>query len=462
MAVHVQNMTQGKPAKLLLTFSLSLAAGNVFQQLYTVVDTMVVGKYLGVSALAAVGAADWLNWLMLGVIQGLTQGFGIKMAQEFGAGKEEELRKCVGSSALLSMLSAVVLVALGQVFARPVLLLLQTPEEIIGYTMLYLRILFAGVPIVMLYNLLACILRSLGDSRTPLHAMIAASLTNIVLDYLFVMGFKWGIAGAAAATLIAQALSSVFCFWHIRKIAFLKLTKRDFTLEKGLTGRLFVLGLPMAFQNAIIAVGGMIVQFVVNGYGVIFIAGFTATNKLYGLLEIAGTSYGYAMVTYVGQNLGAGKMNRIRSGMRAAMGIAMVTSVVIALIMLSLGKYILGLFISGTPDVVEQTMGIAYFYLAVMAVCLPVLYVLHVTRSAIQGMGNTVLPMMSGVAEFVMRTLSVILLPMMFGEIGIFFAETAAWIGADAVLLPSYFIVERKLERQMQGAALTENGTASL
>ncbi len=461
MAVHVQNMTQGKPAKLLLTFSLSLAAGNVFQQLYTVVDTMVVGKYLGVSALAAVGAADWLNWLMLGVIQGLTQGFGIKMAQEFGAGKEEELRKCVGSAALLSMLSAVVLAALGQVFARPVLVLLQTPEEIIGYTMLYLRILFAGVPIVMLYNLLACILRSLGDSRTPLHAMIAASLTNIILDYLFVMGLKWGIAGAAAATLIAQAVSSVFCFWHIRKIAFLKLKKRDFTLEKRLTRRLFVLGLPMAFQNAIIAIGGMIVQFVVNGYGVIFIAGFTATNKLYGLLEIAGTSYGYAMVTYVGQNLGAGKMNRIRSGMRAAMGIAMITSVVIALIMLSLGKYILGLFISGTPDVVEQTMGIAYFYLAVMAVCLPVLYVLHVTRSAIQGMGNTVLPMMSGVAEFVMRTLSVILLPMMFGKIGIFFAEIAAWIGADAVLVPSYFVVERKLERQMQGVALTENNAVS-
>lgn len=445
MAVHVQNMTQGKPAKLLLTFSLSLAAGNVFQQLYTVVDTMVVGKYLGVSALAAVGAADWLNWLMLGVIQGLTQGFGIKMAQDFGAGREEELRKSVGSAAVLSLLSAVVLVAFGQIVARPVLMLLQTPGEIIEYTLLYLRIMFAGVPIVMLYNLLACILRSLGDSRTPLNAMIVASLTNIVLDYLFVMGFEWGIAGAAAATLIAQAVSSGFCFWHIRKIAFLKMTKGEFRLQKDRTIRLFVLGLPMAFQNGIIAIGGMIVQFVVNSYGVIFIAGFTATNKLYGLLEIAGISYGYAMVTYVGQNLGAGKIERIRSGMRAAMGIAMVTSVIIALIMLGLGKYILGLFISGTPAEAEQTMKIAYFYLAVMSFSLPVLYVIHVTRSAIQGMGNTVLPMMSGVAEFVMRTLSVIILPMLFGEVGIFFAETAAWVGADAVLIPSYFAVVRKL-----------------
>ncbi|RKI83609.1 MATE family efflux transporter [bacterium 0.1xD8-71] len=445
MASHVKNMTEGKPAKLLLTFSLSLVAGNVFQQLYTVVDTMVVGKYLGVSALAAVGASDWLNWLMLGIIQGLTQGFGIKMAQDFGAGREEELRKSVGSAAVLSLLSAVVLVAFGQIVARPVLMLLQTPGEIIEYTLLYLRIMFAGVPIVMLYNLLACILRSLGDSRTPLNAMIVASLTNIVLDYLFVMGFEWGIAGAAAATLIAQAVSSGFCFWHIRKIAFLKMTKGEFRLQKDRTIRLFVLGLPMAFQNGIIAIGGMIVQFVVNSYGVIFIAGFTATNKLYGLLEIAGISYGYAMVTYVGQNLGAGKIERIRSGMRAAMGIAMVTSVIIALIMLGLGKYILGLFISGTPAEAEQTMKIAYFYLAVMSFSLPVLYVIHVTRSAIQGMGNTVLPMMSGVAEFVMRTLSVIILPMLFGEVGIFFAETAAWVGADAVLIPSYFAVVRKL-----------------
>ncbi len=406
---------------------------------------MVVGKYLGVGALAAVGASDWLNWLMLGVIQGLTQGFGIKMAQEFGAGREDDLRKSVGSSAVLSALSAVALMVLGQLAARPVLMLLQTPAEIMEYSLLYLRIMFAGVPIVMLYNLLACILRSFGDSRTPLNAMIVASLTNIVLDYLFVMGFAWGIAGAAAATLIAQAVSSVFCFWYIKKITFLKMAKGDFQLQKDRTIRLFLLGLPMAFQNGIIAIGGMIVQFVVNGYGVIFIAGFTATNKLYGLLEIAATSYGYAMVTYVGQNLGAGKIERIRSGMRAAMGIAMTTSIFIALSMLLLGKYILGLFISGTPEVVEQTMQIAYFYLAVMSVCLPILYVLHVTRSAIQGMGNTVLPMLSGVAEFIMRTLSVILLPMLMGERGIFFAEIAAWMGADVVLLTSYFTVMKSL-----------------
>lgn len=449
MSVHVKNMTTGKPAKLLLGFSFSLMAGNVFQQLYTVVDTMVVGKVLGVSVLAAMGASDWLNWLMLGVIQGLTQGFGIRMAQEFGAGREDKLRECVGSAAVLSMLSAVLLTAAGQLAARPVLLLLQTPPEIIEFSLLYLRIMFAGVPIVMLYNLLACILRSLGDSRTPLNAMIVASLTNIALDCLFVLVFHWGIAGAAAATLIAQAVSSGFCFFYIKKLTILKCKREDFRLREELTGKLFLLGLPMAFQNGIIAVGGMIVQFVVNTYGVLFIAGFTATNKLYGLLEIAGTSYGYAMVTYAGQNLGAGRFDRIRGGMRAAMGIAMITSAVIAVGMLVFGKKILGLFISGSPEVVEQTMQIAYFYLAVMSICLPILYVLHVTRSALQGMGNTVLPMLSGVAEFVMRTLSVIILPMLFGETGIFFAEIAAWLGADIVLVSSYFVVTGKLEKKM-------------
>lgn len=456
MAVHVKNMTMGKPARLILSFSLSLVAGNIFQQLYTVVDTMVVGKYLGVGALAAVGASDWLNWLMLGVIQGLTQGFGIRMAQEFGAGRLDDLKKSVGSAAVLSMFSAVGLSAAGQFFARPVLTLLQTPPDIIELSLLYLRIMFAGVPIVMLYNLLACILRSLGDSRTPLQAMIVASITNIILDYLFVLGFGWGIAGAAGATLIAQAVSSGFCFFYISKIAFLKLAKKDFCLQRELSGKLFLLGLPMAFQNGIIAVGGMFVQFVVNSYGVIFIAGFTATNKLYGILEIAGTSYGYAMVTYVGQNLGAGKIDRMKSGMRAAMGIAMITSALIAVCMLIFGRYLLGLFISGTPDEIEQTMRVAYFYLAVMSVSLPILYILHVTRSALQGMGNTFLPMMSGVAEFAMRTLSVIFLPMLFGEIGIFFAETAAWIGADVVLVISYFYVMDRMMKTMTKMVKTE------
>lgn len=455
MAVKMKNMTEGRPSSIILSFALSLMAGNIFQQLYTVVDTMVVGKVLGVSALAALGAAEWMNWMMLGIIQGFTQGFGIRMAKEFGAGKHDALRKAVAGSVVIAAVSALVLVAAGQLMAAPLLQVLQTPPDIWGGTILYLRIMFMGIPVVMLYNLLACILRALGDGRTPLNAMIVASVVNILLDLLFVVGFGWGIAGAASATLIAQLVSSVFCIWHIRRIELLRFRSGDFKISASLSTELMYLGFPMAFQNAIIAVGGMIVQAVVNGFGVIFIAGFTATNKLYGLLEIAATSYGYAMVTYMGQNMGAGKIRRIREGMRAAVGIALVTSVIIAAGMLGFGKPLLSLFISGAPNTVEATLAVAYRYLAIMSVCLPILYILHVTRSAIQGMGNTVLPMLSGVAEFVMRTVSALLLPRLAGENGIFYAEIMAWTGADVILVLSYFVVVRKLARRMEEAVET-------
>lgn len=452
MAIHTKNMTDGKPSTLILTFALPLMIGNVFQQLYTVVDTMVVGKVLGVSALAALGAADWMNWLMLGVIQGITQGFGILMAQEFGAAKYGDLRKTVGCSIVLSALSSIALLGLGQLIARPVLILLQTPPEIIDNSLLYLRIMYLGIPVVMAYNLLATILRSLGDGQTPLYAMIVAAVINIALDILFVPVLGFGISGAAIATLIAQVVSGLYCLYHIRKIDILALSSSDCRLRGHLPAKLLMLGFPMAFQNAIISIGGMIVQFVVNGFGVIFIAGFTATNKLYGVLEVAATSYGYAMVTYAGQNLGAGRTDRIRKGIRAAVLIALITSALIAAVMLLGGKAILSCFISGTPEESAQTLQIAYYYLAVMSICLPILYILHVTRSTIQGMGNTVLPMASGIAEFIMRAVTAILLPMIVGETGIFYAEIMAWLGADAILISSYFVVIGKVERRMKPA----------
>ena len=445
MNSKIKNMTEGKPMPLILTFSLSLMAGNIFQQLYTVVDTMVVGKVLGVNALAALGAADWTNWMMLGIIQGLTQGFAILMAQEFGAKRIDNLKKVIGNSAILAIVLAAVLLILGQVIIEPLLMVLQTPKDIIDNALLYLRIIFAGIPIVMLYNLLASILRALGDGKTPLNAMIVASITNIVLDLLFVIGFKWGIVGAAVATLIAQMVSSIFCIYHIGKIQILRFEKNDFTIVKSISSKLLKLGFPLAFQNAIIAIGGMIVQAVVNGFGVIFIAGFTATNKLYGILEIAATSYGYAMVTYVGQNLGAGKIKRIKQGMRAAVLISIVTSIVIGLVMILFGKMILGLFISGSPEEIDMTIKIAYHYLSIMSICLPILYILHICRSALQGMGDTVMPMLSGIAEFIMRTVSAMMLPVLLGQNGIFYAEVLAWLGADVILVTSYLIKIKNL-----------------
>ena len=345
---------------------------------------MVVGKSLGVDALAALGATDWLYWMLLGMIQGVTQGFGILMAREFGAKQFESLRRVVGSSTSLSALSALVFLILGQIVAKPILVILNTPPEILDWSVLYLRIMFMGIPIVMTYNLLATILRSLGDGQTPLQAMIVAALSNIVLDLLFVLVFRWGIAGAAIATLIAQGISSIYCFRKIRKIPFMTLQSTHYSLESAMAGRLLSLGSPMAAQNAIIALGGMIITAVVNGYGVAFIGGYTAANKLYGILEIAATSYGYAMITYVGQNLGAGNIPRIKTGMGCAIKVALATSAVIAGIMLVFGQHIVGAFISGTPEEAAAALNVGVTYLGIMSICLPVLYILHVTRSAVQ------------------------------------------------------------------------------
>lgn len=448
MAPKIKDMTTGKPLSLIVSFALPLMVGNIFQQMYTVVDTMVVGKALGVDALAALGASDWLHWLVLGMIQGATQGFAILMARKFGARHYESLRQVVGNSVTLSVICAAVFLIISQLAAQPVLELLQTPDAIIGWSVLYLRIMFSGIPIVMAYNLLACILRSLGDGQTPLNAMIVASIVNIILDLLFVLVFQWGIPGAAIATLISQLASAVFCLIRLRKIDFLILKREHFRTEPSMVVSLLNLGWPMALQNAIIAIGGMIIQLVVNGYGVTFIAGFTATNKLYGVLEMAATSYGYAMITYVGQNLGAHRLDRIRKGMGSATAVAVATSALIAGVMIVLGRSIVGLFISGSPEQVLEATDVGYRYLVIMSVCLPILYILHVTRSAVQGMGNTVLPMVSGIAEFIMRTGGVLLLPPILGQTGIFLAEVLAWLGADLILVPSYFITVRREERR--------------
>lgn len=452
MNSKIMSMTEGKTVRLILAFSLPLMIGNIFQQLYTVVDTIVVGQHLGVHALAALGAADWTVWMVIGIAQGFAQGFSILIAQKFGAGEKDNLRKVVTNTVVISAVCAVILLLFSQISIPFVLNILHTPESIRPMARLYMTILFAGVPIVMAYNVGAAILRALGDSKTPLKAMIVASLTNVVLDILFVMGFEWGIAGAAIGTISAQAVSAVYCFYKIRRIELLKMAKSDWQMDIRLHGRLMYLGLPMAFMSAMIAIGGMIVTSVVNGFGVTFIAGFTATNKIYGVLEIAAISFGYAMTTFAGQNLGAGKLKRVREGVRSASMIAVITSIVIAVLMLLFGKLILGCFISGDAKETEEAIRVAYYYLSVMSLFLPILYILFILRSTIQGVGNTVLPMASGIAEFLMRTGAAILLPGIIGANGVFYAEVLAWFGADVVLVFSYFAVMKKLERSLRNA----------
>lgn len=444
---RIKDMTCGRPATLLIGFALPLMLGNVFQQLYTVVDTAIVGKALGVGALGALGATDWLTWMIIGMVQGLTQGFSIRMAKEFGAKDYDALRRTVAISTILSAASAVFLLILAQLLARPLLELLKTPSEVISGSLLYIRYIFAGIPIITAFNLLASTLRALGDGKTPLYAMIVAALTNIALDLLFVLVFHWGIAGAAIATLIAQFASCVFCFMNLRKIEILKLSKNDFRISAVIIGHLLGLGTPMCLQNAIIAIGGMIIQMEVNRFGLIFLAGFTASNKLFGILEIAGSSFGFALVSYVGQNLGAKNIPRIRRGVFQGALLAVSTSIVIGLTMLIFGDIFISCFISGTPEQVEQASIIAYRYLATMSLALPSLYILHAYRSSLQGLGDTIMPMLSGILELFLRVSLVFTLPKYLGSDGIFVAEVSAWIGAAVMLTIVYYIRQHRLAK---------------
>ena len=446
MKSHVRLMTEGEPLRLIVTFAFPLMIGNIFQQLYSVADSMIVGKTLGVAALAALGASTWPNWIFLGIVMGLSQGISITLAHSFGRGDEGMLRKGFGNAIVLSAAFAVCLMAGGELLAPAMLRFLGTPEELIPQALVYLRISYAGIPVIAAYNLLAATLRALGDSRTPLYSMIAASVINVALDLLFVCSFRWGIGGAAGATVIAQFFSALLCLPAILRIRQLRIRRTDFIPDIPLLRSVAILSAPMMLQNFLIVAGGMVVQSVVNTFSVIFIAGFTAGAKMHGVLEIATSSFGFAMTTYVAQNLGAGRIDRIHEGVRSAFWAAIATACVIAAVMLLSGRWILSGFVSGTAEEVQATVDVAYRYLAIMCVCLPVLYLLYIFRSSTQGLGNTFLPMVSAFAELIMRVASALILARLIGETGLFIAEVAAWGGAVVVLVFSYFHTIRKIE----------------
>ena len=461
---NVKDMTKGSPAGLIFTFAIPLMLGNLFQQLYTVADSLIVSRGVGVDALASLGSIDWYLYLVLGTIQGITQGFAILIAQRFGAGDRQGLKRAYRQSMLLSAGLGLLLTLCALLSVPPVLNLLQVPEGIRPMSRTYAVILFLGVPAQMLFNFTASMLRALGDSRTPLQAMTAASLFNIGMDLVFVMVFRLGVAGAAAATVMAQLLSGLWCLRAMFSVeefrpGRLKVGEpketgsgpaagtdprkaphngpADSDKEPGLNGKLLRLCTPLVLQNVLISVGGMIVIHVVNGFGVSFIAGYTATNKLYGALEGAGIAYGYAMVTYTGQNYGAGRWDRIRAGYKAAMLIGAGTSFVIGAAMVLFGHQIGTAFLPGSTARVLEARQTAYQYLLIMGICLPILYVLHVTRSTLQGLGDTVMTMVSGIAEFLMRTFMALFISRYLGGTSIMYGEVAAWLGADLVLAGS-------------------------
>lgn len=449
MAARTKDMTRGNPTKLILSFCLPIIAGNLFQQFYSLVDTLVIGQVEGVTALAAVSAAGWLDWTVLGLAMGMAQGFAIQIAQSFGAGDYAGLRRAAGQSLLLSALLTVVLTALSEALLWPVLVLLRTPENTIALTCQYLRVIFGGVVFVMAFNLLSGFLRSLGDSRTPLIAMTTAALCNIGLDILFVAVFRWGVNGVSIATVLSQCLSSLICLAALRKLPVLQLSPADWKPDPRMMRRLMLLGAPVAFQNLIISVGGLVLQRVVNGFGFIFMAGFNAATRLTGLIELAGNSLGSAVGTFAGQNLGARKLDRVRLGLRRSAQIAVGLALAVALLVVMFGRSVLSLFINDDPALVEQVLTVGCRYLYVASAGLFMLYLLFVYRSTLQGLGDTVTPMVSGIIELVMRIGNALLLPLLIGEWGVYFAEISAWIGAAIFLIWGYYRRMRLLSVQL-------------
>ena len=434
----MKNMTQGNPIKLIFFFALPLMLGNILQQLYTMADTMIVGQFLGVSALASLGASDWLNWGYLGIVMGFTQGFSIRISHTYGASDFDAMKKNLIHIFGLCIVISIVITVFAHLTLHPILILLETPDNIITGSLTYMRIIMSGLFIVTSYNCFSSLLRALGNSKTPLVAMIIASITNIVLDLVFIIYFKMGIAGAALATLIAQCLAASICGIILFKELPFQFEKHDFKIDIKIIKDLMRIASPLALQNMIISIGGIAIQNVANGFGYLFVAGFTATNKLYGILEVAAISFGYAITTFVSQNHGAKQFARLKKGVFEGNLLSIATSLFIATMMIIFGKYILMLFISGTSEEISYVLSIGYRYLSYMSYFLPALYILYTYRSALSGMNNTFIPMVSGIIELIIRISLVYTLPLFISHEGVYIAEVMAWVGAALILYISY------------------------
>lgn len=447
---RIKDMTEGRPGKLILEFALPLMLGNMFQQLYTFVDTLVAGRALGMHALAALGVTEWITFLLFGFVQGVTQGFSVVIARCFGAqragmrrerleaGEDGSCRQAVFMGACLCGGMAALFTVLGEMAVSPILFGLKTPQEIRGLSEAYLRILCGGIPISFCYNYLAAVLRALGDSKTPLQAMTASSVCNIVLDLIFVCVLGWGIRGAAAATVAAQAVAALLCFFQTTRLPWPASERGWRRINRRLLGDELRMGIPMGLQSCITAAGGLVVQAVVNGFGVVFLAGYTAANRIYGLLETAASSYGYAMASYAGQNQGAGNGKRIDEGLRVALQIGVVTAGLMSAIMVCFGKGILDCFLTGDPGTIRMAGEAGYRFLCVLALFFPLLYVLYIIRSCVQGMGNAFWPMLSSMVQLFMRVSCAVGLTTLIGDWGLYCAEVLAWMGADMLLAVVY------------------------
>ncbi len=390
-----QDLTKGKVSTVVLKFYFPMLFANLLQQIYSFVDSVIVGKGLGDNAFAAVGNMASLSFLLIGFLSGMTNGFSVLIAQAYGAENYTRLRKVIAETLRLSLVISVVLTVIGVGGLKPILILLQTPNVIIRDSLLYGAILFGGLTITMLYNLCAGILRALGDSKTPFAAVIISSVVNNVLDCILIFGFKTGVEGAAIATIVAQAVSVGVCYSRIRKISLIKITRKDFCENASVRHELLRNGVPAACMNSVTAFGCMIVQYYVNGLGVVFTSAYSAGTRYINLFILPSLTAGFAVSSFVSQNYGAKEFERIREGVKVCLWIAL------------------------TANFLRICGGLFF-----------ILNFLLVYRNAVQGMGYPIVPMYSGVLEMVLRVAVMMLLLARWGFMVTAVAEVVAWTGA--------------------------------
>lgn len=440
-----KDMTQGSPMKLILGFSVPLLFGFLFQQFYSVVDTVIVGRFLGVNALAGVGSTGSINFLIIGFCMGVCNGFAIPLAHKFGAKDYPGLRQYVANSMWLAILFAAVMTAVTCILCRPMLILMKTPEDIFADAYIYILIIFIGIPATYLYNMLSGIIRAMGDSRTPLVFLTLSSLLNIALDLLCIIVFKMGVAGAAVATVVSQGASGILClFYMMKKFPVLKMEKEEWRLNLSHMRILCGMGIPMGLQYSITAIGSVILQTAVNTLGAGAVAAVTAASKVSIFFSCPFDAMGSTMATYCGQNIGAKKLERISEGFKACSVLGIAYSIVAFLILFAFGDKLAGLFVS-TADagLLEQ----ARMFLIVTSAFYILLAFVNIVRFMIQGMGFGAFAILAGVCEMVARAIAGLLLVPAFGFIGVCLASPLAWLFADAFLFPAYVHVKKKLGR---------------
>ena len=444
---RVTDMTRGSPAKLMLGFAIPVIFTNLGQQLYQIADAAIVGRGVGVDALAAVGCTDWTYWMMMWSVSVMVQGFATFVSRYFGKQDRSMTNKAIATSVYLSLIIAGIFTIAGVILARPILELLRTPTErdIMTNAVIYLTTMISGIVIVALYNLAAAILRAFGDSKSPLVAMVIAAVLNILLDLLFVMVFHWGVFGAAIASVMSQCIAFAFCVRKILQIEYVQLRKDAWKWDPKLCGEMAKFGIPLALQYVIIHLGGMIVQSTINDQGGSFVAGYTAVNKLYGLLECSAIALGASFTTFASQNFGAGNYHRVRRGVNVGMALSVSVAAALMVIVLPLRSILPQVFMDMKESGADHAIYVASRYLTNMILSLPILYLVYVHRNNLQAIGIASWSLVSGIAEAVSRVvMAKLCLPFVGIEI-MFYIEPVAWLMAWLFVLVPYYFYQRKL-----------------